>query len=79
MTELRKLATITVMATDKLKLATMPAMSTAAPWRWRRARSTASKMLAWRKRLRCGHTPNSAATTAGTRARPPSSRQATAA
>ena len=73
-TESRKLATITVSATARLRLATTPATAIVAVWRWWRARSTASSASAFDG----GAMPASRPPTAlGTQAMPPSIRQAT--
>ena len=70
----RKLATITVSATDRARLATTPATAIVALSRWCRARSTASSASA----RRGGAMPASARPTpAGTQAMPPIRRHAT--
>ena len=75
LTPTRKLATITVSATDSARLATTPATAAVAVRRWKRARCTASSGSA----PRAGGTAASrACTTAGTSATPPNSNAATA-
>ena len=73
-TDSRKLATITVSATDRLRLATTPATAMVAVWRWCRARSTASRASGFVGGF--SHLSNSP-TPAGTQAMPPSNSRAT--
>ena len=77
-TEPRKLVTITVRATDRLRLATTPAVATVAVWRMRRARSTDSIRAAWRASGARGHRLSRAPTAEGTQAMPPTSKATTA-
>ena len=76
LTALRKLATITVMATDSARLATTPATAALAVWRANRARRKASNSRGWRGAVRGD---NRACTPAGTSTTPPASSAATAA
>ncbi len=76
MTESRKLATITVSATDSARLATTPLVATAAVSRRRRERSTASSGRVWRATSgasRCSSAP----TASGSAAMPPTSSRPT--
>ncbi|MCY1217471.1 hypothetical protein D9M72_293860 [compost metagenome] len=75
-TDSRKLATITVSATARLRLATTPLTATAAVPRMRRARSTAS--IGSTRRANAGATRSySSAMSQGRAVMPPTSRQAT--
>ena len=75
-TDARKLATMTVSATARLRLATTPATATVADCRMRRARSSASRPMGER-RIPAGARCTSNATAAGTQAMPPISSAAT--
>ena len=72
MTEPRKLATITVSATARLRLATTPPTAMAAVPRMRRARSSASRVSGWRAASGCRRC-SSQATPQGSSAMPPTS------
>ena len=76
LTESRKLATITVRATDNARLATTPLSATAAVsrWRWARLRASSHRGLCAQRRTSVG---SSAFTAQGRAAMPPNSNKAT--